>query len=52
MKKIKFKGKVVVCVKRKNGKWGKWEEKLRDYWLSDQTFSGFPLSYTNFNWLK
>jgi hypothetical protein len=26
MKKIKFKGKVVVCVRRKNGKWEKREE--------------------------
>jgi hypothetical protein len=26
MKKIKFNGKVVVCVRRKNGEWEKWEE--------------------------
>jgi hypothetical protein len=26
MKKIKFKGKVVVCVRRENGKWEKGEE--------------------------
>jgi hypothetical protein len=43
MKKIKFKGKVVVCVRRKNGKWEKWKEEKGIVGFPIITFSEFPL---------
>jgi hypothetical protein len=44
MKKIKFKGKGVVCVRRKNGKWEKGEENIGIVGFQIITFSEFSLS--------
>jgi hypothetical protein len=43
MKKIKFKRKVVVCVRRKNGKWEKGEENKGIVGAQIITFPEFPL---------
>jgi hypothetical protein len=43
MKIIQFKEKVVVCVRRKNGKWEKWEEDKGIIGFQIKTFSEFSL---------
>jgi hypothetical protein len=44
MKKIKFKGKVVVCVRRENGKWEKGEENKGIIGFQIKPLSEFSLS--------
>jgi hypothetical protein len=43
MKKFNSKGKVVVCVRRENGKWGKREGTIGIIGFQIITFSEFPL---------